>query len=718
MDNIENQENTNNEIENDENIDISFEDLGLDEKSLQAIEKKGFVTPSPIQVLAIPRLLSGEANMIARARTGTGKTAAFGLPIIQRLRGEKGTVKALILEPTRELALQTCAEMQSFTEGEFPRTCVLYGGASYATQIRDLRRGSEIVVGTPGRVQDHLERKTLDISKIDYFILDEGDEMLDMGFIEDIEHIFEQANKNERILLFSATMPDEILKIAQKFLGDYEVVEEGKVIDEPLLIDQKFWIMRENEKIDALVRLIDIADDFYGLVFTQTKSDADFVSRILDEKGYEVAALHGDIAQAQREKILARFRSKKTRVLVATDVAARGIDITGLTHVVNYSLPFDAQTYVHRIGRTGRAGSTGIAVTFVLQRETRKLAFLQRAVRRASKGEMKEETIPSVDEVIEKKRTRIFNELKEKLGLFDIKTKNQNGIENEAETENVEILPKFDETDASNINFADNFQVDEIKAVTNLIESQAENDFFDDATFSKIENKSNLIKVSKEFEKMAIDLCKYDDSLDVLAAVLSVMYADKLDKSRYGKIQNRSQMSSNPNQTRLFVQLGRRDGYNARAIADYFSNLLHIPSKMVDRIDIAQNFSLVSLPKDAAKSALAYAKSNSNIPHMHIDTKDGSFDFDEKPRGHRRGRNFGVRQEKNDGRHFGGRKFGGGSRDFESGRGNRDFSEWERNGRKSERNFKKSSRPNFHTPTERVGSSSYNRQRRERAERF
>ncbi|WP_288907101.1 DEAD/DEAH box helicase, partial [uncultured Treponema sp.] len=345
-----------------EDAEISFEDLGLDEQTLAAIEKKGFKVPSPIQALAIPRLLSGESNMIARARTGTGKTAAFGLPIIQKLRNENGTVKALILEPTRELAMQTCTEMQSFTEGKSPRTCVLYGGASYSTQIKDLRRGTEIVVGTPGRIQDHLERGTLDISKIDYFILDEGDEMLDMGFVDDIEHIFEQANPDARILLFSATMPDEILKIAQKFMGDYEIVEEEGVIDEPLLIDQKFWILRESEKPDALVRLIDISDDFYGVVFTQTKSDADYVSRILDEKGYEAAALHGDIAQSQREKILARFRSRKTKILVATDVAARGIDISGLTHVVNYSLPFDGATYVHRIGRTGRAGSAGVAV--------------------------------------------------------------------------------------------------------------------------------------------------------------------------------------------------------------------------------------------------------------------------------------------------------------------------------------------------------------------
>ena len=353
---IENQNEEIIENQNEENLDedevldsseedsddtISFEDLGLDEITLKAIEKKGFKVPSPIQVLAIPRLLGGDANVIARARTGTGKTAAFGLPLVQTLRERKDHVRALILEPTRELAVQTSKEMQSFTESKYPHTCVVYGGASMGEQIRELKRGADIVTGTPGRVKDLIDRGVLDLTKIEYFILDEGDEMLDMGFIEDIEEIFGKANPESRVLLFSATMPAPILKIAQKFMGEYEIVEEEGVLEEPLLIDQKYWMLRESDKIEALVRLIDISPDFFGLVFTQTKNDADVVSKMLDEKGYEAAALHGDIPQSQREKVLGRFRNKKTRILVATDVAARGIDISGLSHVVNYSLPFD-----------------------------------------------------------------------------------------------------------------------------------------------------------------------------------------------------------------------------------------------------------------------------------------------------------------------------------------------------------------------------------------
>ena len=391
--------------------------------------------------MAIPRLLNGDTNLIAKARTGTGKTAAFGLPIVQNIHEESDHVRALVLEPTRELAIQTCTEMQSFTSGKFPRVTVLYGGASYSNQIKDLKRGTEIVVGTPGRIKDHLERGTLKLDKIDYFILDEGDEMLDMGFVDDIKSIFAQANPDSRILLFSATMPKPILQIAEEFMGEYDIVQEEGFVEEPLLIDQKYWVVSERDKIEALVRLIDISPDFYGLVFTMTKNDADMVSRMLDERGYEAAALHGDVPQGQREKILARFRNKKTRILVATDVAARGIDISGLSHVVNYSLPFDAATYVHRIGRTGRAGTSGIAVTFVRPEERRKLEFLRKRIRAAAKGEMKEEQVPSIENVLEVKRSRILEELKEKIGLKAKKEFVPEPKEKQFENDEVVALP-------------------------------------------------------------------------------------------------------------------------------------------------------------------------------------------------------------------------------------------------------------------------------------
>lgn len=695
---------------------ITFEDLGLDEKTLAAIARKGFETPSPIQALAIPRLLNGDANVIARARTGTGKTAAFGLPIVQELRESRDITQALVLEPTRELAMQTCAELQSFTEGGYPRTCVLYGGGSYNTQIRELKRGSEIVVGTPGRIQDHLERGTLDISKIKYFILDEGDEMLDMGFIDDIEHIFEQANPDARILLFSATMPAPILKIAAKFMGDYEIVEEEGVVEEPLLIDQKYWVVREGDKVEALVRLIDSSPDFYGLVFTQTKNDADTVSKRLDEKGYDVAALHGDIPQSQREKILARFRSRKTRVLVATDVAARGIDISGLSHVVNYSLPFDATTYVHRIGRTGRAGSSGFAVTFVCPNETRKLNFLKARVARASKGDLNEGEIPSVKNVIKVKQAALFDELKRALGL-----KKEIEEDEVAENEFAENLNDSDlaETQDSELNEGAQVASSESQNAENA-QSEISSEGGIPEGEDSLERKSNLIRPDSMFVEMARELCENDEPEKVLAAVLSVMYGKKLSKKRYedisksaapklkdsarrergGSFGGREFDDSDPNQKRLYIQLGRRDGYNAREIADYFSDILNIPEKLVDRIDVSTNFSLVSLPISDADRMLEMAGKDSSIPHIHVDAKPAGGGG----RGGRRG-GFGGRDRDFDDfgeRRRGGRRDFGRDRDFGRSRGfdrDRDFG-------------RRSSRPNPHTPTERNGRSSFFKSKR------
>ena len=674
----------NSDEESDDDDGISFADLGLDETILAAIAKKGFKHPSPIQALAIPRLLNGDTNIIAKARTGTGKTAAFGLPIVQKIHEESDHVRALILEPTRELAIQTETEMKSFTTGKYPRTTVLYGGASYRDQIRDLKRGCEIVVGTPGRIQDHLERGTLKLDKIDYFILDEGDEMLDMGFIDDIEHIFEQANPDARILLFSATMPKPILKIAEQFMGEYEICEEEGFVEEPLLIDQQYWFVRESDKIEALVRLIDMSPNFYGLVFTQTKNDADNVTRMLDEKGYDTAALHGDVPQGQREKILARFRSRKTRVLVATDVAARGIDINGLSHVVNYSLPYDAATYIHRIGRTGRAGTSGTAVTFVRPEERRKLDFLKSKVMKAAKGEMHEAEIPSVEKVLEVKRERMLDTLKVQLGL---------------------------ERDPADVKDG----VVYIGGGKPVVTSPDE---------GKEEFVPQLHKVDEIYTKMAASLCEGQNAEDVLAGVLSVVYGKSLDESHYGKISlvrgrdsDRGRRGErgmggrrergrdrdfggfdDPSQKRLFVQLGRRDGYNARGIADYFSDLLNIPGSKIDRIDVAENFSLVSLPVENADKVLELSQSG-KIPHVHVDTKSGG------DRGGRRGgfgrdRGFGGRRDRDDDFGFGGRR----ERDRGFG-GRRGFGRDRDDRRDGGRDFGRRA----HAQTQRTGASSFKR---------
>ena len=647
---------TDEKIENETPETVTFEDLGLDEYTLKAVEKKGFVTPSPIQVLAIPRLLTGDTNLIARARTGTGKTAAFGLPIIQNVRGKSDHVEALILEPTRELAVQTCTEMQSFATEAYPRTTVLYGGASYSNQIKELKRGSEIVVGTPGLIKDHLDRKTLDISKIKYFILDEGDEMLDMGFIDDIEEIFRHANPDCRILLFSATMPAPILKIAGDFMGEYDIIEEEKVIDEALLIDQKYWLVKESEKIEALVRLIDISPDFYGLVFTMTKSDADRVTRELDMRGYEAAALHGDIMQNQREKVLERFRLKKTRILVATDVAARGIDIKGVSHVVNYSLPFDTATYVHRIGRTGRAGTEGIAVTFVRPEERRKLGFLSKNIKKATKSDFEEGKIPSVNEVLNVKNERVIKELKEKL------------FEEVASTSSTATMnPVVEALETTT----------ELNDATSALASSAS----DTASTDNTIRDSLLTPV---FTDLAAALCENQDPQKVLAGVLSIVYGDQLSPKHYGKINTKS-AAPRGDQKRIFVSLGKRDGYRAKEIAEYFSELLHIPGRLVDDIDVAQQFSLLSLPVASARKAIEMSKSNRKLPHMHFDDKE-------------EGR--GPRKPHKD--EFGGERDNGGRRER---RGSRDGGKAFRDHESPRGRLKaKGNKPNVHAATERSSS--------------
>ena len=652
----DNDEILSNEDDSDEDGEeaVSFADLGLDEDTLKAVEKKGFKVPSPIQVLAIPRLLTGDTNLIARARTGTGKTAAFGLPIIQSIKEKSDKVQALILEPTRELAIQTCTEMQSFASKDFPRTTVLYGGASYVSQIRELKKGCEIAVGTPGRIKDHLERKTLDLSKIKYFILDEGDEMLDMGFIDDIREIFQQANQDARILLFSATMPSPILKIAADFMGEYDIIEEAKVVEEPLLIDQKYWVVKESEKIEALVRLIDISPDFYGVVFTQTKMDADNVTRQLDMRGYEADALHGDIMQNQREKVLERLRSKKTRILVATDVAARGIDIKDLTHVVNYSLPFDAATYVHRIGRTGRAGAEGMAVTFVRPEERRKLRFLTSAVAKASKGELKEGQIPSVNEVITVKQERLFDELKKKIFTQAPKAEVQTDDENQSD-ENSSLA-------ASNTEIAGGLEIPvDVDAAS----------------------------INQNFLNFAAELSQGRDAEKVLAAVLSVMYGSQLSPKHYGKISATRDFAPKGDQTRIFVSLGKKDGYRAKEIADYFSKLLHIPGRLVDQIDVAQQFSLLNLPVASARKAIELSKADRSLPHMHIDNK-------EEGRGSRRGGR--DRDDYGERRAFGGRGDFGARRD-----------RFERGDRSEHRGGKRGGRPSTHSHTERNSSRAASR---------
>lgn len=384
-----------------------FKALGLSENVLSALEKKGWEEPSPIQEKTIPLLLSGLKDIVGQAQTGTGKTAAFGLPLIEKLDENNKNVQALILAPTRELAVQVAEEINSFKGNKKLYVLPIYGGQSYDLQLRGLKRGAQIVVGTPGRIQDHIDRKSLILDNVTHVVLDEADEMLNMGFQEEVEKILTSVPQDRRMLLFSATMPPEILRLAKRFMREYDMVEVKKEQLTTELTEQIYFEVRHSDRFEALCRIIDSENEFYGIVFCRTKVETDEVSRHLNDRGYDAEALHGDVTQHQRELILKKFKARKATILVATDVAARGIDVNDLTHVINYQLPQDPEAYVHRIGRTGRAGKQGTAITLITPAELRSLLYIQKIAR----ATIKKEKLPEVKDVVQNKKNRIKAEI-------------------------------------------------------------------------------------------------------------------------------------------------------------------------------------------------------------------------------------------------------------------------------------------------------------------
>jgi len=389
-------------------IDLqSFRDLGISENVIKALHKKGFEEPSPIQKLTIPKLLTSDLDIVAQAQTGTGKTAAFGIPIVEMVDEDNKHVQAIVLTPTRELAMQVSEEINSFRGTKKINIAPVYGGASIENQISKIRRGLTVVVGTPGRVIDLVKRGILDLSHVNFFVLDEADEMLNMGFIDDIKIIIDSTNPDRKTLLFSATLPREIIGLAKNYMKEYETILVKKDSTTTNLTDQMYFEVNAYDKLEALCRVFDITENFYGLVFCKTKVECDEVSHRLSDRGYDADCIHGDLSQGQREKILNKFKTKRINILVATDVAARGIDINNLTHVINYTLPQDTESYVHRIGRTGRAGNEGTAITFVTPKETRNLF----AIAKSTNSKIRKEPIPNVQSVIQLKKQRIQDQI-------------------------------------------------------------------------------------------------------------------------------------------------------------------------------------------------------------------------------------------------------------------------------------------------------------------
>jgi ATP-dependent RNA helicase DeaD len=359
----------------------TFEVLGLEERLVKAIRELGFEKPTAIQEKAIPVLLSGTKDFVGLAQTGTGKTAAFSLPLLQLIDVDEKFPEALVVCPTRELCIQIVNEIELFKKHiRGVHVVAVYGGASMGAQIRDIKKGVQIVVATPGRLIDLIERKAINLQQIEYVVLDEADEMLNMGFQEDIEFILQNTPKRESTWLFSATMPPEIRKVSKRYMQQPFEVTIGKLNTANINIDHQYYVTTAPNRYEALKRLIDFNPGIYGLIFTRTKADAQEISEKLTREGYDIDALHGDLTQVQRDKVMGQFRHKSLQLLIATDVAARGIDVQGITHVINYELPEDVEVYTHRSGRTGRAGNRGICMSIVHTKELYKLRQIQSMV--------------------------------------------------------------------------------------------------------------------------------------------------------------------------------------------------------------------------------------------------------------------------------------------------------------------------------------------------
>lgn len=396
----------------DETTDtVTFADLGLDPKVLKALADVGYEKPSAIQAATIPPLLEGR-DVVGLAQTGTGKTAAFALPILSRLDLSQKTPQALVLAPTRELALQVCEAFEKYAAHmKGVHVLPVYGGQAYGVQLSALRRGVHVIVGTPGRIMDHLAKGTLDLTELRFLVLDEADEMLNMGFAEDVETILADTPDDKNVALFSATMPAQIRRISKQYLNDpEEITVKNKTATAPN-ITQRYLMVSYPQKVDALTRILEV-ENFEGMiVFVRTKNETETLAEKLRARGFSAAAINGDVAQAQRERTVNQLKSAKLDILVATDVAARGLDVERISHVVNYDIPTDTESYVHRIGRTGRAGRSGDAISFVTPRER----YLLKQIEKATRQPLTQMQLPTAEDVNATRLSRFDDQITEAL---------------------------------------------------------------------------------------------------------------------------------------------------------------------------------------------------------------------------------------------------------------------------------------------------------------
>jgi ATP-dependent RNA helicase DeaD len=531
----------------------TFEGLGLDARLVQATDALGFKEPTPIQEQAIPVLLSGTKDLVGLAQTGTGKTAAFGLPLLQLVEVAQRYPQALVVCPTRELCIQIVNEVELFKKF-IPgmHVVAVYGGTSIGMQIRDIKRGVQIVVATPGRLIDLIERKAINLEQIKYVVLDEADEMLNMGFQEDIEFILQNTPQREATWLFSATMPPEIRRVSKKYMKSPMEITVGKMNTANKNIDHQYYVTAAHSRYETLKRLIDFNPGIYGIIFTRTKADAQEIAEKLTREGYDIDALHGDLTQQQRDKVMGEFREKTLQLLIATDVAARGIDVKEITHVINYELPDDLEVYTHRSGRTGRAGSTGIALSIVHSREIGKLKQIER-IAQASFHKME---IPSGKDVCRKQ----FFHFMEKLLQADI-----------SHGDYESYVPMLAEK------FADISKEDVLKRVAAM-----------------------------EFDRF---LKYYENAEDLNARERSREYVGRDSRGgerrefgrREGEARTRTrEYNGNGDYAKLFVNLGTKDGFYKASFLQFILDMSDLRKEALGRIDMKEMNSWIEVDRKSA----------------------------------------------------------------------------------------------------------------------
>ncbi|SFN76517.1 ATP-dependent RNA helicase DeaD [Bizionia echini] len=517
----------------------TFNDLGLNDDLLQAITDMGFETPSDVQAQAIPILLEKETDLVALAQTGTGKTAAFGFPMLQKIQIDSRTTQGLILSPTRELCLQIANEMKAYGKHcKGLNVVAIYGGASITEQARDVKRGAQIIVATPGRMKDMIKRKLVDISKIEYAVLDEADEMLNMGFYEDINDILSHTPETKNTWLFSATMPKEVSSIAKKFMDNPIEITVGNKNESTSQVTHEYYLVNARDRYAALKRLADANPDIFSVIFCRTKRDTQKVAEQLIEDGYSAGALHGDLSQNQRDLVMKSFRNQQIQMLVATDVAARGIDVDDITHVINYQLPDEIETYTHRSGRTGRAGKTGVSMVIVSKSEVRKIKSIERII----KKDFIKKDIPDGMEICEVQLMSLANKI-----------------------HNTEINHEIDKyLESINALFADTSKDELIKKFFSVEFTR----FFNYYQKSRIQNVTET---------------RGSDS----------------DGGGRG-------YSSNANDTRYFINVGRKDGYDWMKLKDFLKEVLELGRDDVFKVDVKESFSFFTTEKTLQEKVLAF----------------------------------------------------------------------------------------------------------------